>query len=103
MPHSVNLSMEREFSMFNAESYELNCNSYLNFQYTSYAAASAGKSSVVKTALSAIKSYVYCKYYNASINKIEKELWSITGMDFSVVRNNHKYYSYDHYKLNLLL
>lgn len=54
-----------------------------------------GSDSVLKTALSGIKSYLCSEYDNLSVKKIESELRNITKIDFSEVTSSSKKHSYD--------
>ena len=54
-----------------------------------------GSESVLKTALSEIKSYLWSEYDNLSVKKIENELRNITKTDFSEVTGSSQKYSYD--------
>ena len=54
-----------------------------------------GSESVLKTALSEIKSYLWSKYDNLSVKKLANELRNITKIDFSEVNRSSKNHSYD--------
>lgn len=54
-----------------------------------------GSDSVLKTALSEIKSYLWSEYDDLSVKKIENELRNITRIDFSEVNSSSKNHSYD--------
>ena len=80
--------------MFNTVSYELNRNADFDFHHARYASASTSSDSVVKSALSAIKSYLRCNH-NSVKKEIENELRRVIKIDFSEVHSNNKNYSYD--------